>query len=131
MSMPAGIGIGAALSMLIMVIGCGIVAWMLDREVIPSEGIGYAAMIILLLTSFVGAIAAIGLVKRRNLLVCLIQTGTYFALLLLINGMMFGGAVSGVGVTAMILFAGAGCAFLLGTHRGGKKMGKPKRWRTG
>lgn len=131
MSMPAGIGIGVAVNVLITVIGCALIAKLIDASVLEIEAIGYGTMIILLMSSFLGALAAAGLVKRRRLLVCMTVGGLYLGLLLLINGFLFGGAVSGVGVTALLLLSGTGAAALVETREKGKRKAIYKKGRTG
>ena len=131
MPMPIGIGLGTAVSLLVTMIGCAALAVLLDHETIGREAVGYGAMVVLMLASFLGSASSVGMVKRRKMMVCLIQTGCFLSLLLLINGLLFGGSVSGLWVTALLLLGGAGCALLFGNERNGKKTRLQKKWHTG
>ena len=131
MSMPAGIGLGASISLLVMLLGCGITAMLLDQEVMKQETVGYAAMGILFASSVAGSLVAVKMIKHRLLLVSMVEGVCYYALLLLINGLLFGGAVSGAGVTALLILGGSLCpALLQNTGKGGGNV-KIKKVRTG
>ncbi len=125
MSMPAGVGIGLGSSLLVTVLGCALVAWLLAGEKIPESGIGYGAMTILLIGSLFGAITAALLVKHRKLLVCMTVGLLYLAVLLLINGLAFGGNLTGLWVTVLLILGGASAAGLITARQGkGVKKGK-------
>ena len=130
-SMPAGIGIGLGICMLITLTGCAIIAALINGERMPESSVGYGAMAVLLLSSVVGALTASGLVKRRRLVVCAVLGLCYFAVLLLINGLMFGGAVSGVGVTALLILGGCAAAAFLTARGEGKSTRRRRKLRTG
>lgn len=130
LSIPAGIGFGLGISLLTTIIGCAIVAGLIGNENIPEESIGYGAMTILLLSAAAGSLTAAELVKHRRLLVCMLLGLCYFAVLLLINGLMFGGSVSGVWATALVILAGCGCAALTDAQKT-KRVHKRKKYRTG
>lgn len=131
LSMPAGICLGTTVSLLVMLIGCMMIAILIDMEVLNLASIGYGGMGILFLSSFVGAIVAAIMIKRQKLMVCIIQCGCFYGLLFLINGLLFGGTVTGAVPTAILLLGGAMCGALLQTtgNRGGKV--KIKKVRTG
>lgn len=131
MSMPAGIGMGVGINMLLIIIGCAVLAKMLEASVIEVDHLGYGAMGILLLSSFAGAAMAVALVKRQRLLVCMLEGGFCFGLLLLINGLMFGGAVPGIGITGVLLFVGTGVAAMPVVWGTGKNRVMVKKWYTG
>ena len=95
---------------------------------LKQENIGYGVMLLLLTASYAGAALASAKVKRRKGLVCLLTGVGYFALLLAVTALFFGGQYSAVGVTALLILAGSGCAALtpaLGGKRGRK--GRLKR----
>ena len=131
MSMPAGVGIGLAVSLLTMLIGCAVMALLLDKEIMEQSSIGYGALMILFLSGFLGSAASVILVKRLKLQVSMIHGISYLGLLFLLNGLLFGGAVDGAWATAIVLIGASGCVPLLLTNTGEKKKLKLKKFRTG
>ena len=98
-------------------------AALIGGERIPEESVGYGVMVILTLSSFSGAMAAAGRIRRRRLLICLLSAGIYYGILLAMTALFFGGQYSGAGVTALMVLCGAGLAILTGLRdgRGGKR----------
>lgn len=131
LSMPVGIGIGVGISMLVLLLGCAVIAALLNNETIGMDALGYGAVIILLASSYIGALTASCLVKRRKLLVCTVHAGLTLGLLLLINGMLFGGSVSGLGATTVLLMGGGACAALTNMERKGRRRSKLRIRSTG
>ena len=112
-SMPAGLALGAVGSLISTVIGAGVFAYMISAEKIPAEAVGYCAMAVLLISSVLGPLIAAGRIKRRRLYVCAISGLIYFLLLLGITALLFGGQYQGMGVTALLVLAGAGTVAML------------------
>lgn len=127
MSMPAGLALGAFISMLLTVIGSGVLAKLTEMEVIDWERIGYGVMIMLLLSSFFGALTASGKIKHQKLPVCFAAGMIYFGLLLCITALFFGGQYEAVGVTAAVVLAGSLSAALLTSGKRGGNPGKIRR----
>ncbi len=76
-------------------------------------GVGYGAMIVLVIASAMGAWTAEGRIQRMRLQVCLLSGLSYFLALLSATALFFGGQYSGIGVTALAILAGsAGVALL-------------------
>lgn len=123
-SMPGGLAVGGGVSLGVTLLLSAVLAWLLHRESMAMENIGYGILAMLLLASFLGAETAFGQIRRQRLLVCGLSGLIYFALLLSITALFFGGQYSGVGVTALLILAGSGAAALLGLRqgRGGKKI---------
>lgn len=109
---------GGLTSLLLTMILSAILAKMVETEALAQRNIGYGVMILLLISSFLGAAAAQGRVKHQRLLVCILSGCVYFLLLLGITALFFGGQYSGMGVTALLVFGGAGTAALLCTRQG-------------
>ena len=122
-SMPVGLTIGGVGSLIVTILCAAILAKLMEGEKLPGNGMGYGVMVMLLLASFLGAMAAFGKIKRQRVLVCLASGGIYFGILLSITALFFGGQYSGVGVTALLILCGSGLAALLGLreNRGGKR----------
>lgn len=125
LSMPGGLAWGGGMSLGVTLLGAGALTWLVDREILPMEKIGYGILVLLLLASNLGAVTALGKLHRRRLLVCLASGGVYFGLLLSITALFFGGQYSGVGTTALLVLAGSATAALLGPGQGrGGRRGK-------
>ena len=117
MSMPAGIAMGVAVSLVITLIGALLLGWLVDRETLELNSIGYGSMVILLTASALGALTAKSRIKHRSLVVCLITGGGYYLSLLAITALFFGGQYQGLGVTMGVVLAGSGAAGLLSLKR--------------
>lgn len=130
-SMPGGLAFGAAVSVGVTILAASLLAWMLDREILGQNQIGYGIMVLLLLASFLGAMGAFAKIKRQRMLVCLASGILYFGILLSCTALFFGGQYSGVGVTALLITAGAIAAGLLGlrseNRRKNRKFKMPTR----
>lgn len=114
MSMPAGLGVGLLVSGAITLIGSMVVAWLVIRETIPETSVGYGTIGILLLSSILGAWAAVKRIKRQRLIVCLLAGLCYYLLLVACTATFFGGQYSGMGVTALVILGGSGAVGLMG-----------------
>ena len=126
MTMPMGIGIGCGISMLLTILGSGLVAKLISMEVLQENAIGYGAMMIILLSSISGAGIAVNKVKKRMLQVSTLVGGLYYVMLLGATALFFGGQYQGMGVTALLILAGCGVVVLIA---GREK--KSKRYRKG
>lgn len=127
-SVPKGLLTGAFVSLLTTLITAAVVAKLIDIGKISWDWVGYGAMVLLFLSSFLGALAAKNAIKRQRLLVSLMSGFIYFGLLLSATALFFGGQFEAVGVTALLIFAGSGSAGLLSFERkGGGKGRKMKK----
>lgn len=120
-SIPAGLVYSTVFSVGITLIMTAVFGKMIDSEMLSWESAGYGIMFMLLISSFWGAVAACARVKRQRLLVCGMSGLAYFAVLLSITALFFGGQYEAVGVTAGLIAGGCGTAALLGMrqNRGG------------
>lgn len=125
--MPAGLVFGAAISLGVTLLAAAVLAKLVDMEKLAWENIGYGIMILLLLASFSGAMAAFAKIKRQRMLVCAISGAVYFGILLSITALFFGGQYDSVGVTAALVLAGSIAAGLLGLRDGGNRKGRKVR----
>lgn len=126
-SMPAGIAMGCAASLLITAAGSLLVARLISDEILVDTAIGYGSMVIVLLASALGAVISTRKVKRLRLQVSLLTGASYYAALLGITALFFGGQYQGMGVTALLVLAGTGTVILLGARE--KKPGKYRKGR--
>ena len=95
-----------------------VLAKLVEGETIPQEKIGYGIMVILVLSAFTGSMAAFGRIKRQRLLVCGLSGAIYFAVLMSMTALFFGGQYSAVGTTALLILLGSAAAALLGLKQG-------------
>lgn len=128
-SVPAGLAAGAAVSMIVTGIMSGILAVLLNRESISWEMVGYGILMMIMLSSFLGAVTANAKIRRQKLLVSLMSGFLYWGILLSITALFFGGRYEAVGVTAFLIVGGCGCASMLGIGQGRHKYtGKRKSY---
>ncbi len=120
---PKGIGVGLAVSIATTMIGSAVGAWLLVSEKTSENSLGYIALILLLLSSILGALATVGIVKEKRVPVCLLSGVIYLLSLLAVTALFFGGTYGGVGESALVVLGGALSVALLGL-KGAKK---PKR----
>ena len=122
LSMPAGLAVGAAVSLGITLAGAAILAWLIDKERLDMGSVGYGILAVLLLASFLGALVSFGKIRRRRMVVCLASGAVYLGMLLSITALFFGGQYSGVATTALLILGGSMAAALLGLGpgRGGR-----------
>ena len=107
MTIPAGIGLGAAMSLLVTLIGAAVVAYLVLRERVGESGIGVASMVVVLIGSIMGAWSAYRFVQKQRLQICLMSGAAYYLLLLGMTALFFGGQYRSMGTTAIIVLAGA------------------------
>lgn len=126
-SMPGGLAIGGGVSVLVTVLLSLVAAKLADTGTLPEGNIGYASLVILLLSSGLGAWMSAAKIKRRRLVVCLAAGGVYYGILLGLTALFFGGQYSGMGVTALAVAGGSCAAGLMGIGQGrGRKRRVPR-----
>lgn len=103
----------------------GLIALAVDTGLMEQEKIGYAVIILLVVTSLIGAMITYKQVKRQRMLVCLLSGVVYLAMLLSIAALFFGGIYSGMSVTAVMIGIGTMGAAFLGA--GGEGRGKRRK----
>lgn len=125
-SMPKGLLAAGVSSLGITLLGAAVLAILVDKEFLEENKIGYGVMMILLIASYVGAIIAWRKIKHQRLVVCLSAGGIYFAILLSITALFFGGQYSAVGETALLVLCGSVLAVLTGLKNGSRKQHRIK-----
>lgn len=126
-SVPAGLAAGAIVSVVITLLLAVVIGRLVDTEKIQWDNVGYGIMILLITASFFGSAIASARIKRQRMIICLLSGAIYFALLLSITALFFGGQYEAVGVTAALILAGSGTAGLLGLGRKGEGIRKKRR----
>lgn len=127
-TMPVGLAWGTVVSMLGTLAGAIIAAKLLDAGTLKENAVGYAVLITMLLSSYLGALVAVNKIKRQRVIVCLLSGLFYYLVLLSITALFFGGQYEAVGVTGMLVAGGSMLAAMMTAplKRGGKsrKIGK-------
>lgn len=118
-SMPQGLALGAAVSVIITILITAVGAHLIISEVIRQEHIGYCSIAAILLSTILGALTAAGRIKRRLLMVCMLSGASYFLILLAMTAMFFGGQYEGTGVTLLVILLGSFTAALIGNYKAG------------
>lgn len=106
-SIPAGLASGALVSIGMTLAGAFLTAKLLDSQILKWDNCGYGVLVILLISSWAGAVVTASKVKRKRLVMCLASGGIYFILLMISTALFFGGKYSGVGETGLLIFCGS------------------------
>lgn len=107
LTIPGGLMIGGLINLILTFAGAAATAFLVLKERIGENGIGYAALVILFVSAVMGAWGAVSSIKRQRLQICLMSAAVYFLLLLAMTALFFGGQYRGMGVTAIVILAGA------------------------
>ena len=118
-SIPGGLAIGAAVSMLVTVLVAAIGAHLVMSGIIPQEQIGYCSICALVSAGIVGALTASTKVKRKRLMICMLNGLIYYLILLSLTALFFGGQYDGMGVTFAVIALASLAAALIGSRQGG------------
>lgn len=118
-SVPVGLAIGAGMSLGITLLLSVLAAWLISAEYIREEGIGYLVMIILLAASASGGTLAGYKIKKMKMQVSALTGVIYFALLLALTALFFGGQYEGMGTTLVMVLLGSGAGGMAGSFRTG------------
>ena len=126
-SMPAGLAIGCGCSVLMTLMVAGVGAKMIDGGILQGTAFGYVSMASLFVSSMVGALVAASRIKRQKWMVSGISGLIYLLVLLSATALMFGGQYEGVGVTVLVIAAGAVIAAMITTGQGREKRNNRRR----
>ena len=129
MSMPAGLGIGLLVALVITIAGAAITAWLISSEKIGEGSSGYAVMVILALAAGLGALSAVYLIKKQRLQVCMLSGVCYYLSLLAMTALLFGGQYQGMGVSAIVILGICALIAFLPTKNGQIKGKRKKLYR--
>ncbi len=126
-SIPSGIGIAAAVSIAVTLLGAAVIACLVDREVIAAEGISAASSLIWIIGAALGALTAMVRIKRMRMQMCMLSGGCYFLTLIAVTALFFGGQYAGMGVSTLCILCGCGAVAILSIlaeKKGGRKIRK-------
>ncbi len=121
-SLPGGLLLGGGASLITTLILSVIGGKMVDGGVLSQNSMGYVAMAVIFIAAFTGSVIAMNRMKEKRLMVSTLSAGVYYLLLLGMTALFFGGQYKGLGVTALLVLAGAVApALLIQQGRGGVK----------
>ena len=121
MSIPGGLAAGGAVSLLVTLLGAAVLAKLVETQSVPQGNIGYGVMLILILSSYLGALVSMSVIKRRKILVAACSGAVYMGVLLGITALFFGGQYQAVVVTTLLIICGSVLALLTGASGFGRK----------
>lgn len=128
-SMPAGLAFGWMAELLVTAAACLLLAMLILNGRAGWEAMGYGVMVILLLSSYLGAAISCKLVERRKLLVCALSGAIYLLTLMAIVVLFFDGSFDAIWATAMLIAGGAAAAALMHCHEAPEKSRRRKKRR--
>ena len=105
LSIPAGLGIGLLIALVVTVAGAAITSWLIYAEKIGEGSSGYAAMLILALAAGTSALSAVYLIKKQRLQICMLTGVCYYLSLLGMTALLFGGQYQGMGMSAIVILS--------------------------
>ena len=107
--------LGLGISVVVMTSLTALGAWLMVRGIVSMEWMAYWAAGILVISSLVGGMAArLGDSAADSA----VAAAGELVVLLGLNGVLCGGQMEGLAVTALALAGGSGAAMLLGVNRG-------------
>lgn len=129
-SIPAGVALGASVSLLLTCMLAVLLTWQLLDGRIEEKILGYALMGIHLIASFAGSSFSAAKTKRRRMLVCCITGAVYFLIMIGITAVLFGGNYQGTGVTGVLVMLGSVASGMLGLTRSRHGQKRYKKYRS-
>lgn len=128
-AIPTGLAIGGLINLIVTMAGSAASAYLVLNQRIGDNGIGYATMVILFVSTVLGAWGAYSCIKKQRLQVCLLSAALYYLLLLAITALFFGGQYQGMGVTALVILVSALTVALFPTKNSIKMKVKKRGYR--
>lgn len=114
-AVAAGLGWSVGVTLLLAALS----AWMISREKIAMESMGYLSAGVLILAGGGGAWLAAKLTGRKRMQVCILTAASYLVVLVAIGVLCFDANGTGFGMTALAVL-GSGCAAGLAGAKGRK-----------
>lgn len=112
-SMGGGLLTGVMVSLGCTILGAMIGAFLITHKYVEAASIGYCSMVTLLVSSLLGSTTTMKRIKHRKMYVCMLSGALYYAVLLSVTTLFFGGRYRGMGITALLVVAGCGASMLL------------------
>ena len=113
LSVPMGLGMSLILTATLTITATGIIAHLINHEMIKWAQVGFWIMTILFTTSFMGGKVAIHAIKTQRFLVSFMSGALYWMFLLCITALLFGGNYGSIWETGALIIAGSITAALI------------------
>ncbi len=130
-SMIKGIGIGVAASMILTLLGAGVLTWLLLGGMMQESAMGYGVAAVLLVSSVIGGSIAVRIHGSQLLLTGALTAVAYGLCLLAVTALVFDGEYEGIPVTLPVLLSGGVAAALLGGRQKRSPLARRRKRRTG
>lgn len=118
---------GAAVSVMVTMIGSGIIAALIMGERIKETSIGYGIIPTIIVASYAGSYIGCKLTEKKRLVVSLVTGSVYLGLLFLMTAILFGGIYEAIGETVLLILCGSVlCAMWTSRGKTGQKGKKRK-----
>jgi len=126
--LPVGAALGGLYGFMWTFLASAILSWMIRKQWLDMESVGYGSMFILLTASMLSATISYRKVKIRRFLSCISGGIGYLLLLLGMTALFFGGQYVGFGVTCLLILGGSVAAVFLGMElEKGSRKGRKNR----
>lgn len=106
-SMGSGLLLGTLLSIAILFSELGVLAELIEKEIIAYSSMGYGILFSIVAAAFAGSALSVGLIRRRVLLVVGAHALLLWATLLCITALFFGGQYGAASVTGLLVMCGS------------------------
>lgn len=106
-SMVKGVSIGVLIGSVVLSILSLIVAWLIYMDKLSLEHLGYASMLLLFASAYIGSMVSIHLVKRRRLLVSGSTGSVMIVFIVICNCLLMGGHFQGIFITLVMIYTGS------------------------
>jgi len=116
-SIPKGLAMGGGVSLGLTLLLSLVLAWLISSEKLPWEQVGFGILVILFFSALLGTVISVKAIQRQRLLVSLGSGLVFWATLIAITALFFGGQYDGMLVTGAIILAASGTVALLGLRR--------------
>lgn len=106
-SMGAGLLLGTLLSIAMLLSELGVLAELIEKEIITYSSMGYGILFSIVAAAFAGSALSVGLIRRRVLLAVSAHALLLWGTLLCITALFFGGQYCAVDVTGLLVMCGS------------------------
>ena len=116
-SIPKGLAMGNGVSLGMTLLMSFALAGLISRERLSWDQVGYGILILLFLSALLGAAPSVKAVKRQRLMIAMGSGLLFWATLIAITALFFGGQYDGM----LVILAASGIVALMGLRRENRK----------
>lgn len=114
---PAGIGLGSLVGLLLSVLGAAATAALVAGEKMAEQQIPYGTAAVLLLGAFGGAFLASAIAGEKRMIVCIGCGIVFYVVLLCVTALFFDGTYENIWETALLVLGSSAAAGLVGMRK--------------